>query len=78
MLAAVEEYCRIAEKHRLPLTGIALAFAKNRFFTASTIVGATSIKQLDELAGFFDLKLSKEMQDEIETVNAVYPSPCAQ
>ena len=78
VLAAVEEYCRIAEKHRLPLTGIALAFAKNRFFTASTIVGATSIKQLDELAGFFDLKLSKEIQDEIETVNAVYPSPCAQ
>jgi len=78
VLTAAEEYCQLAEKHRLALTGIALAFVKNRFFVASTIIGATSIGQLDELAGFFDLKISKEIQDEIEAVNAVYPSPCAQ
>jgi aryl-alcohol dehydrogenase (NADP+) len=78
VLAAAEAYRKLAEKHRLPLAGIALAFAKNRFFTAATIIGATSTKQLDELAGFFDLKLSKEIQEEIEALNAVYPSPCAQ
>jgi aryl-alcohol dehydrogenase-like predicted oxidoreductase len=78
VLAAVEEYQKLAEKHALPLAGIALAFAKNRFFTASTIIGATSIAQLDELAGFFELKLSKEVQDEIEAINAMCPSPCAQ
>jgi len=77
-LAAAAEYQKLADKHGLPLSGIAIAFAKNRFFTASTIIGATSTKQLDELAGFFELSLSKEILQEIEAVNAVYPSPCAQ
>jgi aryl-alcohol dehydrogenase-like predicted oxidoreductase len=77
-LAAADEYRKLAAKHGVPLAGIALAFAKNRFFTASTIIGATSIKQLEELAGFFDLQLSKEIQAEIEAINAVFPSPCAQ
>src|SRR5258706_392361 len=78
VLAAAEEYHRIADQHHLPLAGIALAFARSRFFTASTIIGATSIQQLNELAGFFDLQLPKKILDEIETVNAVFPSPCAQ
>ena len=77
-LAAAEEYRKLADTHGLPLAGMALAFAKSRFFAASTIIGATSIGQLDELSGFFDLELSKEMQAGIEAVNAVYPSPCAQ
>ena len=78
VLAAAGEYRDIAARHGIPLAGIALAFAKSRFFTASTIIGATSVGQLDELGKFFDLKLSKEIQQEIESVNALYPSPCAQ
>ena len=77
-LAAAAQYHQLAEKHRLPLAGIALAFAMGRFFTAATIIGATSIGQLDELAGFSVLKLSKEIQEEIEAINRVFPSPCAQ
>ena len=78
VLAAAGEYSKLAQKHGIALAGIAFAFAKNRFFTVSTIIGATSIGQLDELAGFFDLKLSKEIQEEIEAINTLYPSPCAQ
>jgi len=77
-LAAAAEYQKIAGKHGIALAGIALAFAKNRFFTASTIIGATSVGQLDELSGFFELKLSKDIQQEIEAINTLYPSPCAQ
>jgi aryl-alcohol dehydrogenase-like predicted oxidoreductase len=78
VIAAAEEYHKVAAKHRVPLAGIALAFVVKRFFVASTIIGATSIKQLDQLSGFFDLKLSKEIENEIETINSAYPSPCAQ
>ncbi len=49
-----------------------------RFFVASTIIGATSTGQLEELAAFFDLRLSKELQEGIERINASYPSPAAQ
>jgi aryl-alcohol dehydrogenase-like predicted oxidoreductase len=78
VLEAAAEYQRIAEKHGLPLAGIALAFARGRFFTASTILGATSIGQLDELSRYFDLVLAPEVLSDLEETNKIYPSPCAQ
>ncbi|MGH8705851.1 MAG: aldo/keto reductase [Burkholderiales bacterium] len=78
VLAAAEEYCKLADKRGIALTAIALAFVKSRFCVASTIIGATSIAQLEELAGYFDLALAPEVLAAIEAVNAVYPSPCAQ
>jgi aryl-alcohol dehydrogenase-like predicted oxidoreductase len=78
VLAAAAEYQQLAEKHRVPLAGIALAFAMGRFFTASTIIGATSVKQLEELRRYFDLVLSPEILSDLEEINRIYPSPCAQ
>jgi aryl-alcohol dehydrogenase-like predicted oxidoreductase len=78
VLAAAAEYQKLAERHGVPLAGIALAFAKNRFFTASTIIGATSIAQLEELEKYFPLVPSPEIIAGIEEINAMYPSPCAQ
>ena len=77
-LLAAGEYHKLAQKHGLPLAGVALAFTRNRFFTASTIIGATSLKQLDELSGYFDLVLPPEVMAGIEQINAQTPSPCAQ
>jgi aryl-alcohol dehydrogenase-like predicted oxidoreductase len=77
-ILAAEEYHKLAQKHGLPLAGIALAFTKSKFFTASTIIGATSIAQLDELKGYFDLVLPPEVVAGIEQINSIYPSPCAQ
>jgi aryl-alcohol dehydrogenase-like predicted oxidoreductase len=78
VLEAAAEYQRVADRHGLPLAGIALAFAKGRFFTASTIIGATSIGQLDELEKYFDLVLPPEVLADVEAINTLYPSPCAQ
>jgi aryl-alcohol dehydrogenase (NADP+) len=78
VLAAAAEYQKLADKHRLPLAGIALAFAMGRFFTASTIIGATSVQQLEELSKYFDFALSPEILSGIEAINSLYPSPCAQ
>jgi aryl-alcohol dehydrogenase (NADP+) len=78
VLAAAAEYQKVADKHGVPLAGMALAFAVGRFFTASTIVGATSVAQLDELSTFFAFELKKEIREDIEALNNLYPSPCAQ
>ncbi|MFY9316884.1 MAG: aldo/keto reductase [Burkholderiales bacterium] len=78
VLAAAAEYQKLADRHGVPLAGIALAFAMGRFFTASTIIGATSIQQLEELSEYFDLALSAEVLSGIEEINSLYPSPCAQ
>jgi aryl-alcohol dehydrogenase-like predicted oxidoreductase len=78
VLAAAEEYRRIADQHRLPLAGIALAFARSRFFTASTIIGVTTPAQLDELAQWFDAALPPQVLSDLEAVNGATPSPAAQ
>jgi aryl-alcohol dehydrogenase-like predicted oxidoreductase len=78
VLAAAEEYRKIADRHRLPLAGIALAFVRSRFFTASTIIGATTSAQLDELAHWFDAALPPQVLSDLEAANGATPSPAAQ
>jgi aryl-alcohol dehydrogenase (NADP+) len=77
-VAAVEAYARIAKKHGLTLATLALAFVRGRFFTASTLVGGTSIAQLEESLKHFDHVLGPEILADIEAVNQVYPSPSSQ
>lgn len=44
--AAVDEYVKVADKHSLTPTQLALAFVDSRWFVASTIIGATTMQQL--------------------------------
>jgi aryl-alcohol dehydrogenase-like predicted oxidoreductase len=78
VIAAMEAYCALADRHGLPLAAIALGFVKGRFFTASTVIGATSVAQLDELARHFDLLLTPALLADLDEVNRTYPSPSAQ
>jgi aryl-alcohol dehydrogenase (NADP+) len=78
VLAAAEEYRKVAEKHGLPMTALALGFVRSRFFVASIILGATSVAQLEDQARWFDLVLKPEALADIERVNALYASPAAQ
>jgi len=77
-VAAVEDYAKVAKKHGIALGAMALAFVRSRFFTASTIVGATSVRQLEESLRNFDQVLGPEVLADIEAVNQIYPSPSAQ
>jgi len=76
--AAVDEYARVAKKHGIALAAMALAFVRGRFFTASTIVGATSVAQLEQSLQNFDAVLGPEVLADIEAVNQAWPSPSAQ
>ena len=77
-VAAVEAYAKVAKKHGISLPGMSLAFVRSRFFTASTIVGATSVAQLEESLKNFELVLGGDVLADIEAVNQAYPSPSAQ
>ena len=74
-MAAVEEYAKVAKKHGISMATLALSFVRGRFFTASTLVGGTSIAQLEESLKCFDHVLGPEVLADIEAVNQVYPSP---
>lgn len=77
-LEAAEAYCAVAERHGVTPTALALAFVRSRFFVASTIIGATSLAQLDELAQSFDLELTADCLADIDEVHQRYTSPAGQ
>lgn len=78
VLAAAEAYLKVAERHGIAPAGLALAFVRSRFFVASTLLGATSVAQLEALAAHFDRTLAPDVLADLEEVNARFPSPSAQ
>ncbi|MEN9226757.1 MAG: NADP(H)-dependent aldo-keto reductase [Thermostichus sp. HHBFW_bins_43] len=72
---ATAGYVQIARKYGLTPAQLALAFVRSRWFVASTIVGATSLAQLQENLSCLEVELSPEVLAEIEAVHQRYPSP---
>jgi len=72
---AVAAYVQIAKDHGLSPAALALAFVRSRWFTASTIIGATTRQQLEENIDSTSVVLSSEILAAIEQVHARYPNP---
>jgi aryl-alcohol dehydrogenase-like predicted oxidoreductase len=72
---ATRRYQEVAKKHGLTLTELALAFVEQQAFVTSTIIGATTIAQLQENIATIKVALSDEILDEIEGVHAQIPDP---
>jgi aryl-alcohol dehydrogenase-like predicted oxidoreductase len=72
---AVAAYVQIAKEHGLTPTALALAFARGRWFTASTIIGATTPEQLRENLDSVEVSLTPEVHSAIEQVHARFPNP---
>ena len=62
-------------KYDISLTQMSLAFVNDRPFITSNIIGATSMDQLRENINSINLKLSKEIIAEINSVNEKIPNP---
>lgn len=72
---ATEKYQALAREHGLSLAQMALAFVNTRPFLTSNIIGATSIKQLEENIASIDLNLSDEVLEGIEAIHNEIPNP---
>ena len=72
---ATDLYHDIAMKYDISLTQMSLAFVNDRPFVTSNIIGATSMDQLRENINSINLKLSKEIIAEINSVNEKIPNP---
>lgn len=72
---AVQAYCDVAKKYNMTPSQLALAWCDQVDGVSSTIIGATSMEQLSENIAAFDLRLTDECLDEIETVLKRYPMP---
>ncbi|OED36031.1 aldo/keto reductase [Chromatiales bacterium (ex Bugula neritina AB1)] len=72
---ALDQYLAIAKKHNIDPAQLALAFCISRPFMASTIIGATTMEQLETNLGSVDITLSKEILDDISAVRRTHPIP---
>ena len=73
---AVLEYQKIAQKHNLNLTQMAINFVTQQDFVTSNIIGTTSLKQLEENIDSINCNLSEEVVEEINKVHKIYTYPC--
>jgi aryl-alcohol dehydrogenase-like predicted oxidoreductase len=74
--APIVKYLQLAKAHGLTLTQLALSFAYHRPFMASTIIGASSVAQLEENIAAWSVRLSPEILAAIETIHRAHPNPC--
>lgn len=74
--AATQAYVDIARRHGLDPSQMAIAFVNRQPFVTSTIIGATSMAQLEIDMGAIDVRLSDEVVAEIEAVHSDNPNPC--
>ena len=71
--AAVAEYARLAQAHGLSPAAMALAFIRSRTFVTSTIVGATTMQQLQE--NLQHIELDAEVLKGIEVIHMRFFNP---
>lgn len=67
-LAAARRYNALAREHGLNPTQMALAFCYRNWRVASTIIGVTSVAQLDECLDAWDVQLSPELLAAIDAI----------
>ncbi len=67
-LAAAREYSALAHRHGLTPVQMALAFCYRSRRVASTIIGVTTLAQLDENLKAWDTQLSPELLAEIDAI----------
>lgn len=72
---AVEGYAQIAQRHGLTLVQLALGYVRSRWFVASTIIGATTMAQLEEDIAALARELSPEVLADIAGMHARFPNP---
>ena len=72
---ATADYVALARQHGLDPAQMALAFVTSRPFVTSTIIGATTLEQLESDLGSIELKLSPEVLEGIETIHRRQPNP---
>ena len=74
-VAATEAYVALARRHGLDPARMALAYVHGRRFLTSTIIGATTLAQLESDLASVDVKLPPDVVDGIEAIHRENPNP---
>ena len=71
----VELYKQLAFDNGISPAALAIAFCASRPFVTSTIVGATSLEQLDVNLQGFGVEWGADLEAEIARIHAYFPDP---
>lgn len=72
---ACAAYAELAARHSLSPATLALSFVMHRWFVTSTIIGATSLAQLQENLDAWEHPLAPEILQDIETIHLRMMNP---
>ncbi|QWT45113.1 aldo/keto reductase [Azospira inquinata] len=72
---AVAAYQELAARHHLSLTQLALAFCYRRWSVTSTIIGATSLTQLEENLAAYATPVTPTLLEAMDQIHLRYPNP---
>jgi aryl-alcohol dehydrogenase-like predicted oxidoreductase len=72
---AVARYAALARAHGLIPAQMALAWCYSRWFVASTIIGATSMTQLQQNIDAYTIRLDDRVTQEIDAIHAALTNP---
>ncbi|AIZ40733.1 aldo/keto reductase [Cellulophaga baltica] len=74
-IAATQKYYELAQANDLSLAQMSLAFVNTRPFLTSNIIGATSMRQLEENIASINVELSADVLEGIEKIHNEFPNP---
>jgi aryl-alcohol dehydrogenase-like predicted oxidoreductase len=75
VLSAVEQYTKLARDNGITPAQMALAWCYSRWFVGSTIIGATTLAQLQENIDAYAVKLPQDVLEAIDAIHASLPNP---
>jgi aryl-alcohol dehydrogenase (NADP+) len=74
---AVDAYAALARRRGLTLVQLALGYVASRWFTGASIIGATTMAQLEEDIAAAQFTLDKDTLEDIKEIQLRYPNPAA-
>ena len=74
---AVDTYAALAKRRGITLVQLALSFVASRWFLGSSIIGATTLAQLEEDIAAAQFTLDAETLADIRAIQMRYPNPGA-
>jgi aryl-alcohol dehydrogenase-like predicted oxidoreductase len=72
---ATKLYQDLAHDIQLTLTELAIAFVLHQSFVTSTIIGATTIDQLEENCNAFEVRITDDVLAQIDKIQELIPNP---
>jgi len=72
---AVNAYCDLAVNHNLTPTQLALSWCYHNELVATSIIGATTMEQLEDNLKAYDVRLGDDVQKEIADIYRKYTDP---